>query len=489
MLPYTEEQLNAASIQVLRTRAQNLREQLGMAQRDAVLPSTREVLVDLILDMQNQSLVPARLRPGSPCRNRNCTRHSPRKAADVRRVCELGGYFLLPTEPVGSLPRPMSLQNAMNAYDRGEIDARALQMEQDAAVIDSIKGMEASGQEINTDGEQRASSFATYPLVDTLGGSGLANNLALDGGQNFAIFMDGHNRQLPRLTGGPFRYQTYAADYLARSKPHFTKKFKQAVIAPSMLWLLYPLDADLPGYSREEFEADLCNECEEDIRRCFALGAARVSIDFTEGRLACKNDPRNPWTGRGLLAKFVELNNRVIDRFSADERSRIGVHTCPGGDCDSTHSSEVDYAELLPMMFQMNAGYFLIQCASETNREYVYELCGRYSREDANGVPQVCFIGVINPQNPRVETAEEVARMLLTATQYIPKERLGATDDCGFSPFSLDVKPKHGSPDKAREIAFDKIKARIEGVLLASQRLEMGHLHGYGPRDAEHGFH
>lgn len=29
--------------------------------------------------------------------------------------------------------------------------------------------------------------------------------------------------------------------------------------------------------------------------------AVRVSIDFTEGRLATRNDARNPWTGRNML--------------------------------------------------------------------------------------------------------------------------------------------------------------------------------------------
>ena len=84
---------------------------------------------------------------------------------------------------------------------------------------------------------------------------------------------------------------------------------------------------------------------------------------------------------------------------------------------------------------------------------------------------QVCFIGVINPQNPRVETPEEVRDDLLLASKYIPKERLGSTDDCGFSPFSIDVKPKHGSPDVARDIAFQKIKARVEGTKLAEAKL------------------
>jgi methionine synthase II (cobalamin-independent) len=376
----------------------------------------------------------------------------------------------IPTEPVGSLPRPAKLQGALAGYDAGKVSREELTIEQDAACLDSIRRMEATGSPTVSDGEQRASSFATYPITDTLGGTGLADNLAADG-QYFAIFSDGHHRQLPRLTRGPFRYRTFAASYLEKAMKMASKPLKQAVIAPSMLALLYPLDDEVEGYPREQFLSDLCDECEKDIRMCFATGAARVSIDFTEGRLACRNDPRNPWTGRGMLGQFIELNNRVIDRFSAEERRNIGIHTCPGGDCDSTHSADVDYAELLPSMFKMNAGYFLMQLASEPDKERVYRLIGEHSREDANGVAQVCFIGVINPQNPRVETAEEVRDDLLLASKHIPKERLGSTDDCGFSPFSIDVKPKHGSPDVARDIAFQKIKARVEGTRLAAAEL------------------
>jgi methionine synthase II (cobalamin-independent) len=376
----------------------------------------------------------------------------------------------IPTENVGSLPRPAKLQAAIDDYDAGKTTHEQLTAEQDEACRDSIKRMEATGSPMITDGEQRASSFATYPVTDTLAGTGLADNLAGDG-QYFAVFTDGHHRQLPRLTGGPFKYKTYAADYLKKAIKMASKPVKQAVIAPSMLALLYPLDDEVEGYSREQFLEDLCNECEKDIRQCFAAGAVRVSIDFTEGRLACRNDPNNPWTGRGMLEHFVELNNRVIDRFSAEERKNIGIHTCPGGDCDSTHSADVDYAELLPTMFKMNAGYFLMQLASESDKERVYKLIGKHSREDANGIPQVCFIGVIDPLNPQVETAQEVCDDLMLASKHIPKERLGSTDDCGFSPFSKDMKPKHGSPDVARDIAFQKIATRIEGTRMASEKL------------------
>jgi len=376
----------------------------------------------------------------------------------------------IPTEPVGSLPRPSRLQAAYAAYDAGTITREQLAAEQDEAVRDSISRQEATGAPIISDGEQRWSSFATYPLADTLAGTGLAPNLA-GGGQYFAIFADGHHRQLPRLTGGPFRYKTYAADTLAQSIKLTTRPMKQAVIAPSMLFLLYPLHEEVPGYPRSQFEEDLLNETEKDIRQAFAAGAERVSIDFTEGRLATRADPRNPWTGAGMLPHFIELNNRVIDRFTAEERSRIGIHTCPGGDRDSVHSADVPYSDLLPSMFRMNAGYFLMQMASERDRDAVYKLVGETSRDDANGVPQMCYIGVINPQNPRVESPQEVCDALVRAANFIPKERLGATDDCGFSPFSVDEKPNHGSPDYARDVAFQKIKNRIEGTTMAAEKL------------------
>ena len=194
-------------------------------------------------------------------------------------------------------------------------------------------------------------------------------------------------------------------------------------------------------------------------------------MDFTEGRLALKNDPRNPWTGRNILSTFIDLNNRVLDRFPAEIRKNIGIHTCPGGDCDSVHSGEVPYTSLLPHLFRMNAGYFLIQCASEKDRPTVFKSIGENIRKDANGVKQVAFVGVTNPLNPRVEAVEEVRDQLVEAAKWIPKDQLGSTDDCGFSPFSIDVKPKHGGPDEARDVAFKKVAARVKGTREAEKLL------------------
>src|SRR5213082_1285370 len=228
----------------------------------------------------------------------------------------------IPTEPVGSIPRSPELVAAMQQFAAGRLSRDQLARLQDEGVRDTIKRFEATESPVISDGEQSKPSFATYPI------HGLAS-LAPDGVT--IPFADGHTRRLPRLTAGPFRYQTYADAYLVAARAHTRVPVKQAVIAASALSLLYPEDG-IRGYPRDAFLQDLVREAETDIRRCLAAGAHVVQIDFTEGRLAVKLDPT-----KGVLKAFVDLNNRVLARFTTEERRRIGVHTCPGGDQDSTH--------------------------------------------------------------------------------------------------------------------------------------------------------
>src|ERR1700750_114302 len=97
----------------------------------------------------------------------------------------------IPTQPVGSLPRPAKLQAAYAELHAGKDTQDKLESEQEAAAKDSIERFEATGSPIVADGEQWWSSFATYPVTDTLAGTGLADNLGARG-PDFAIFLAGH---------------------------------------------------------------------------------------------------------------------------------------------------------------------------------------------------------------------------------------------------------------------------------------------------------
>jgi 5-methyltetrahydropteroyltriglutamate--homocysteine methyltransferase len=350
----------------------------------------------------------------------------------------------IPTEPIGSIPRPAQLIQAGHDLAAGEITAEDYGRLADAAVRETIEQLEATGSPVITDGEQGKPSFATYPLA------GLAA-LAPDG--VVISFADGHTRQLPRLTAGPFRYAQHADGYLELALRYARVPVKQAVIAASALGLLYPADG-IDGYPRQAFLADLVREAAADIRGALDGGARSVQIDFTEGRLAVKLDPSGQ-----LLRSFTDLNNQVLAQFSPEERQRIGVHTCPGGDQDSTHSADVDYAGLLPGLFSLNAGAFYIQLASEPDRPRVLRAIAEHARPG-----QRIFVGVIDPIDPRIETAEQVRDRVLEAAEYLGPGRLGTCDDCGFAPFGDDT-------STTRETAFAKIRARVAGTRLAAAEL------------------
>jgi 5-methyltetrahydropteroyltriglutamate--homocysteine methyltransferase len=353
--------------------------------------------------------------------------------------------MIIPTEPIGSIPRPIPL---IEAVADGSITDPDDDPQYEAAVRDTIERLEATGSPVITDGEQRKyQNFWTYSV------HGLANT-APDG---FKIpFAAGHTRRMPRLTKGPFRYKRYADSYLDVALRYAHRPLKQAVISPSAMSLMYPAE-EIPGYSRDEFINDLLSEHEKEIRRCLKKGAFKVQIDFTEARLAMKIDPSGH-----LLATFVDLNNLALARFSARERKVIGVHTCPGGDLDSTHSADVDYADFLPLLFQLNVGYFCIALAGEKDRVRVLEIIRQNMKPD-----QQIFVGVVSTIDPRIDTPEEVRDRVMEAAKYIPVEQLGTTDDCGFAPFSDDT-------STTRDTAFAKIRSRVEGTALAGDLIAGG---------------
>ena len=350
---------------------------------------------------------------------------------------------MIPTEPIGSIPRPPRLIRAIE--QAGSDEDPALDPLYDAAIRDTLERFEATGSPVITDGEQRKyHNFWTYPV------QGLPNTAP----EGFKIpFAAGHTRRMPRLTAGPFRYRRYADAFIDVARRHTSLPFKQAVISPSALSLMYPAGG-IDGYSRDAFIADLLREHETEVRRCLAKGAHAVQVDFTEGRLAMKIDPSGH-----LLNSFIDLNNLALARFTPAERQRIGIHTCPGGDCDSTHSADVDYAELLPSLFELKAGSFYVALAGEPDRVRVLKIIRKYVKPD-----QRVFVGVVAPIDPRIETPEEVRDRILEAAEHLPLEQLGTTDDCGFAPFSDDE-------STTRDTAFAKIRARVLGTALAAERL------------------
>ena len=154
---------------------------------------------------------------------------------------------MIPTEPIGSIPRPIRLIEALTGADSADPTLEPMYEE---AIRDTIERFEATGSPVITDGEQRKyHNFGTY-CVDGL------PNIAPDG---FQLPFVSHVRRWPRLVSGPFRYKRYASSFLDGAKRYATKPVKQAIISPSALSLMYPPNG-IPDYPREKFIDDLLAE-------------------------------------------------------------------------------------------------------------------------------------------------------------------------------------------------------------------------------------
>ena len=286
-------------------------------------------------------------------------------------------------------PRPATLQEAYADYDAGKIEqGRLSRRSRTPRSRTRSSAYEATGSPIISDGEQRWSSLRDLPDHRHARRHRAGADASAAGGQFFAIFADGHGRQLPQLDrrAVPLHHlRGRHADEVDRLRD---RPMKQAVIAPSMLALLYPLKDPVDGYPRGRVRG---RRWSTSARRTSARrsppGAARVSVDFTEGRLATRDDPRNPWTGRRTAAALHRADQPRDGPLHAPRSgANIGVHTCPGGDRDSVHSADVPYNEpAAGRCSTINAGYFLIQLASERDKDPVYESIGKNLRDDADG--------------------------------------------------------------------------------------------------------
>jgi 5-methyltetrahydropteroyltriglutamate--homocysteine methyltransferase len=107
----------------------------------------------------------------------------------------------------------------------------------------------------------------------------------------------------------------------------------------------------------------------------------------------------------------------------------------------------------------LNVSNFYVQLSSEKDRPRVLRILGKHAHGDRR-----IFVGVTDPIDPQVETAEQVRDRVLEAAKFIDPAHLGTTDDCGFSPFGDDT-------STSRDTAFAKIRARVAGTEMASKAL------------------
>jgi len=241
-----------------------------------------------------------------------------------------------------------------------------------------------------------------------------------------------------KLTRGPLEYA--AIWQVAQRMTDRPVKFG-AICAPvlaSMLWNEH-------FKSDKEMILDLASIMNAEFRDMVAAGCPLIQVEAPphHGRA------QRPDTTEADLEFFTEAFNRQLTGVNAE----IWVHTCWGNPNQQRTTWQVpSYERALPHLLRLNCDVLTSECASSDGKDlHVF----KHVKTDKK-----IAIGVVNHCNTVVDPAEHIAAMIRRALEFIPKEQLIISTDCGF-----------GREGLSRRIAFYKCVALVEGTNIVRREL------------------
>jgi 5-methyltetrahydropteroyltriglutamate--homocysteine methyltransferase len=382
------------------------------------------------------------------------------------------------TTHCGSLPRPDALLEVLDARDlRGQpADPRTIAR----AVADVVDKQVAVGLDIINDGEHSKTSFSSY-VVARLGGltplntpygyqgptrdrlqfpevyaeqkamyAARPSNLARAGGT-------GGVRQAYACVG-PVTYTGHDAiradiDNLrnATQGKHVEDVFVTA-LSPSNVALYHRNDFYA---TEEEYLFALADAMHEEYA---AITDAGFTVSIDDPRLATHYD-RHPELSIEECRKFVALNVDVINHaLRAIPAERVRFHTCYSTNvAPRVHDFELRH--FVDLMLNIKASGYSFE-ASNPRHEHEWQVWETVRLPD----DKVLVPGVVSHCVALVEHPELVAQRIARFASVVGRERVLASNDCGFATASAgdQVHP---------DVAWAKLEALTEGARLASARL------------------
>jgi 5-methyltetrahydropteroyltriglutamate--homocysteine methyltransferase len=340
--------------------------------------------------------------------------------------------MLLPTSLVGSYPQPDWLIDRARLAGRfpPRVRARELwrvapeylaQAQRDATLL-AIRAQEDAGLDIITDGEICRESYSNR-FATALEGVDIDN-------PGTALDRSGHPNQVPRVTGPIRRKHQVEVEDLKFLRAHTNRTIK--ITVPGPFTMAQQAQDDYYG-SKEALAFGYAEAVNEEVRDLFAAGADIVQLD--EPYLQARP---------GEAQKYgVKVINRALEGVTGV----TALHLCFGY-AAIIHERPEGYS-FLPELAACDCDQISIETA-QSNLD-----CSVLSALDGKTI----ILGVIDLNDPAVETPETVVERVRRALPYVPASRIVLAPDCGMKYIS-------------RETAFGKLAAMAAAAVRL--RAELG---------------
>jgi 5-methyltetrahydropteroyltriglutamate--homocysteine methyltransferase len=333
---------------------------------------------------------------------------------------------LLPTTVIGSYSFPSWLGKVREGAASGMFTREELTEAHDNAVRSAIRDQERAGVDIITDGEIRRETMVNF-FSARIQGFDMTGRMKPIGNLDPSIQMaDPIVREKVKYKGSlgmdeHFRFLRAETD----------NQVKVCVTGPQML----AKRATNEYYANDrELVFDLAEILNIELRDLAAAGCEFIQID----------EP--VWVGYPQdMPWLVEAFNTLIRGVNA----KIALHICYGN-YQLKKLFTGQYGELFPALLETKADQLSMEFAVSDG--VGLELFRQYPTS------KEIVVGVIDVKDEQIETPITVARRIRRALEFIPKEKMYISPDCGmkFMP---------------RDRAFGKLKAMVEGAEIVRAEL------------------
>jgi 5-methyltetrahydropteroyltriglutamate--homocysteine methyltransferase len=342
-----------------------------------------------------------------------------------------GASALFPTTIAGSLPKPAWLAAPSTLWAPWRLDGEELNEAKDDATLLALKLQEDCGIDIVGDGEQSRQHFV-HGFLEAVEG------IDFDRRVEMGIRNDRYKALCPTVVG-PLRLRSRVHAREARlARAHTARKLKFTLPGPMTI---VDTIADAHYGDRVKMAMAFAALLNDEAR---GLAADGVNvIQFDEPAFNVYMSEAADW---GIAAL-----HRAIDGLSIT----TAVHICYGYGIPANIAWKAtlgtewrQYEKFFPALAQSRIDQVSVECI---NSQVPMSLLNLLDGKDV-------LIGAIDVATDAIETPEQVAAVIASAADYLPKEKIIACTNCGMAPMR-------------REIAVKKLEALARGAALAREKL------------------
>lgn len=332
---------------------------------------------------------------------------------------------IIRAEVIGSMLRPKFLLDAQDQIKKGKITPLEFVMFEDKAVRDAVAIQEKTGVDVVTDGEMRRPVFC-HNFVQAVDGF----RWNIHGNSVIWFDMQG-NKIVDPVTVGVVKKikkkHDISVDEFSFLRGITDKPKKITIPSPTMMsYYFVPGISDKIYPSPIEYLKEVTRILKEGVSELERIGVTYIQVDAPEFGMLLDPIQQEWFANKGfnpntLVHDGIEMINKVLEDFSGTK----GLHICRGND-KNRFMARGGYDKIAKIVFKKAKVDRLLL-------EYDSDRAGDFSPLRHVSKNKIVVLGLISTKTPKLENSKDIIRRIKEATEFVPKERLAISTQCGFA--------------------------------------------------------